>query len=159
MKLIKPYSESQGSTPTLAADKLINNLSFSHFIELMKIDDPLKKSFYEIESIRGNWGSRELRRQISTLYYERLSLSKNKENIAKLVETGTYAHDIKDVILDPYMFEFAGISHEDVTEANLANALRQQINKFFLEMGRGFCFEASNKKILIGDQESVMNFV
>ena len=139
-------------TPMLSAEKLINNLSYSHFAELIKIEDPLKRSFYEIESIRGNWGSRELRRQISTLYYERLGLSKNKENIAKMITTGTYAHDIKDVIRDPYMFEFVGIKKDDVTEANLANALLQKLNKFFLEMGRGFCFEASNKKILIGDQ-------
>jgi predicted nuclease of restriction endonuclease-like (RecB) superfamily len=138
--------------PSLPIESLINNLSYSHFTELIKINDPLKRSFYEIETIRSNWGSRELRRQISTLYYERLGLSKNKENIAKMVATGTYAHDIKDVIRDPYMFEFVGIKQDDITEADLSNALLKQLNKFFLEMGRGFCFEASNKKILIGDQ-------
>jgi len=69
-----------------------------------------------------------------------------------MIETGTYAHDIQDVIREPYMFEFAGIKHEEVNEATVASALLQQLNAFFLEMGRGFCFEASNKKILIGDQ-------
>jgi predicted nuclease of restriction endonuclease-like (RecB) superfamily len=146
---IKP---STPDVPSLTPEKLINNLSYSHFTELIKINDPLKRSFYEIESIRSNWGSRELRRQISTLYYERLGLSKNKENIAKMITTGTYAHDIKDVIRDPYMFEFVGIKKDEVTEGGLSSALIQQLNKFFLEVGRGFCFEASNKKILIGDQ-------
>lgn len=137
--------------PSLPIEQLVNNLSYSHFVELMKIDDPLKRSFYEIESIRSNWGTKELRRQISSLYYERLGLSKNKANIAKMVETGTYAHDIKDVIRDPYMFEFVGINKDEVTEASLSTSLIRQLNKFFLEMGKGFCFEASNKKILVGD--------
>jgi predicted nuclease of restriction endonuclease-like (RecB) superfamily len=138
--------------PTLPVEKLISQLSFSHFVELIKVDDPLKRSFYEIESIRNNWGARELRRQISTLYYERLGLSKNKEKIAKMIATGTYAHDIQDVIREPYMFEFVGIKYDELNEASLSSALLRQLNAFFLEMGRGFCFEASNKKILIGDQ-------
>lgn len=138
--------------PRLPPEELISELSYSHFAELIKIDEPLKRSFYEIESIRSNWGSRELRRQISTLYYERLGLSKNKEKLAKMVATGTYAHDIKDVIREPYMFEFVGVKQEEVTETTLASALLNKLNNFFLEMGRGFCFEASNKKILIGDQ-------
>ncbi|WP_423064042.1 PDDEXK nuclease domain-containing protein [Candidiatus Paracoxiella cheracis] len=139
-------------TPRLPCEQLVSGLSYSHFVELIKIDEPLKRSFYEIESIRSNWGSRELRRQISTLYYERFGYSKDKTKIAKMVETGTYAHDIKDVIREPYMFEFVGVNYDDFNEATLAKALLNQLNKFFLEMGRGFCFEASNKKILIGDQ-------
>src|SRR3990167_3625818 len=138
--------------PTLPPEKLIMTLSYSHFVELMKIDDAIKRSFYEIESIVNNWGSRELRRQISTLYYERLGLSKNKEKLKKMIDTGTYAHDIQDVIREPYVFEFAGIKYEEVNEVAVANALLRQLNSFFLEMGRGFCFEANNKKILIGDQ-------
>ena len=138
--------------PTLPSEKLIMTLSYSHFVELMKIDDAIKRSFYEIESIVNNWGSRELRRQISTLYYERLGLSKNKEKLKKMIDTGTYAHDIQDVIREPYVFEFAGIKYEEVNEVAVANALLRQLNSFFLEMGRGFCFEANNKKILIGDQ-------
>ncbi|MBX3710284.1 MAG: hypothetical protein KF702_11175 [Gammaproteobacteria bacterium] len=79
--------------PMLPPEKLIMALSYSHFAELIKIDDPLKRSFYEIESMINNWGSRELRRQISTLYYERLGLSKDKEKIKKMIETGTYADE------------------------------------------------------------------
>ena len=138
--------------PTLRPEKLVAVLSYSHFVELMKIDDPLKRSFYEIESVHSNWSSRELRRQISTLHYERLGLSKNKDKLAKMIDTRTYAHDIQDVIREPYVFEFAGVKYEEVNEATVASALLRQLNAFFLEMGRGFCFEASNKKILIGDQ-------
>lgn len=150
--LSRQFFPSTSDIPSLSPEKLVSELSYSHFVELIKIDEPLKRSFYEIESIRSNWGSRELRRQISVLYYERLGLSKNKENIAKMIETGTYAHEIKDVLREPYMFEFAGVRHEEVNEATVASALLRQLNTFFLEMGRGFCFEASNKKILIGDQ-------
>jgi predicted nuclease of restriction endonuclease-like (RecB) superfamily len=127
--------------PMLNPEKLISNLSYTHFVELMRISEPLKRSFYEIESIYNNWGARELGRQISTLYYERLGMSKNKEKIAKMVQTGTYAHDIKDVISDPYMFEFAGINKDDLfSENDLSKALIKQLSRFFLEMGRGFCF-------------------
>ena len=150
--LVKTVILKHHDVPRLPPEKLIMALSYSHFAELIKIDDPLKRSFYEIESMINNWGSRELRRQISTLYYERLGLSKDKENIKKMIETGTYAHDIQDVIREPYMFEFAGVKHQEVNEATVASALLRQLNSFFLEMGRGFCFEASNKKILIGDQ-------
>jgi len=145
--------------PVVSPDKLISNLSYSHFVELIKIDDPLKRSFYEIETIRSNWGSRELRRQISTLYYERFGLSKNKAKLAQMIKTGTYAHDIQDVIREPYMFEFAGVKYGEVNEATVASSLLQQLNTFFLEMGRGFCFEASNKKILIGDQYFFIDLV
>ena len=153
------YSNNIDDIPVLSSDKLISNLSYSHFVELIKIDDPLKRSFYEIESVRSNWGSRELRRQISTLYCERFGLSKNKEKLAQMIETGTYAHDIKDVIREPYMFEFTGVKHEEVNEATVADSLRNKLNTFFLEMGRGFCFEASNKKILIGDQYFFIDLV
>lgn len=139
-------------TPRLPCEQLVTGLSYSHFVELIKINDPLKRSFYEIESIRSNWGSRELRRQIGTLYYERFGYSKDKNKVAQMIETGTYAHDIKDVIREPYMFEFVGVNHDDFSEATLSTSLLNQLNKFFLELGRGFCFEASNKKILIGDQ-------
>lgn len=150
-----PSGESKAvkqEVPALEPQKLVSLLSYSHFAELMKIDDPLKRSFYEIESVHSSWSSRELRRQISTLYYERLGLSKNKDNLAKMIDTKTYAHDIQDVIREPYVFEFAGVKYEEVNETTVANALLRQLNAFFLEMGRGFCFEASNKKILIGDQ-------
>lgn len=128
--LIKAIRKHQ-DVPTLPPEKLVTTLSYSHFVELMKIDDPLKRSFYEIESMVSNWGSRELRRQISTLYYERLGLSKNKEKLIKMIETGTYAHDIQDVIREPYVFEFAGVKYEEVNEATVANALLRQLNSFF----------------------------
>lgn len=150
--LLNKKEKDNDGVPALPAKQLVSNLSYSHFVELIRIEEPLKRSFYEIESIHSNWGSRELKRQISTLYYERCGLSKNKEKLAKMIETGTHAHDIQDVIREPYMFEFAGVQYEEVHEADVASALLQQLNKFFLEMGRGFCFEASNKKILIGDQ-------
>jgi predicted nuclease of restriction endonuclease-like (RecB) superfamily len=135
-----------------SVERLVKELSFSHFLELIKLQDPVKRSFYELEAVRSNWSTKELRRQISALYYERLGLTKDKEKLKQVRALGSYTQEIKDVIRDPYMFEFVDINKDDFTEASLAKTLLQQLNKFFLEMGRGFCFEASNKKILIGDQ-------
>lgn len=96
-------------------DRLISSLSFSHLTELIPIDVPLKRAFYEIECIRGNWSVRELKRQIGSLYYERSGLSKNKKKLSKMVQTGAEQTPTALVIRDPYVFEFLGIkSKEDM---------------------------------------------
>lgn len=78
----------KADVPRIPVSTLFRNLSFTHFVELIKIDDLLKRSFYEIEAVRGNWSSRELKRQIGSLYYERSGLSKNKEKLAKVAHEG-----------------------------------------------------------------------
>lgn len=139
--------------PRISIYTLLRSLSFSHFVELIKIDDPMKKSFYEFEAVRGNWSSRELKRQIGSLYYERSGLSKNKETLSKLANEGSHKLNPKDLIRDPYIFEFIGIKpHEILRESNLRDGILDRLQDFLLEMGRGFCFEARNKRILIGDE-------
>jgi len=139
--------------PSIGTENLVKNLSFSHFVELIKIDDPLKRCFYEIECIKGNWSIRELKRQIASLYYERSALSKDKKKlaqyVAKNISTSTSADEI---IKDPYVFEFLGLKPKEVMyESDLASALLDKLQEFLLELGKGFCFEARNKRILIGN--------
>jgi len=140
--------------------KLVECLSFSHFAELVQIDDPLKRSFYEIECIRGNWSVRELKRQIGSLYYERSGLSKDKKKLAELVRKGAESAEPKLSIRDPYVFEFLGIKSKEVmAESDLEDALLDKLHDFLLELGYGFCFEARQKRILIGNKPCYVDLV
>jgi predicted nuclease of restriction endonuclease-like (RecB) superfamily len=139
--------------PRIPQATLLSRLSFTHFVELIKIEDVLKRSFYEIESVRGNWSARELKRQMGSLYYERSGLSKNKEKLAMFAHEDAHQLSPKDIIRDPYVFEFLGIKpHEVLRENNLRDSLLDKLQDFLLEMGKGFCFEARNKRILIGSE-------
>jgi predicted nuclease of restriction endonuclease-like (RecB) superfamily len=94
--------------------RLISNLSFSHFAELIKITDPLKRSFYEIECINGTWGVRELRRQINSLFFERTGLSRKPEKLIELVQTNAEKINVSEIIKSPFTFEFLGMKAKDV---------------------------------------------
>jgi predicted nuclease of restriction endonuclease-like (RecB) superfamily len=144
----------------IAPDKLIKSLSYSHFAELIEIEDPLKRAFYEVESILGTWSVRELKRQIDSLYYERSSLSKNKKKLAKLVQKGVEKSASELPIRDPYVFEFLGLRPEQVIpESDLENELIIRLQEFLMELGTGFCFEARQKRILIGDTYGFIDLV
>jgi hypothetical protein len=95
-------------------DQVVERLSFTHFVELIKHEDPLKRSFYEIECIRGNWSVRELKRQINSLYFERSGLSKNKAKLAAMAQEGAETAEPKLVIRNPYVFEFLGLKPKEV---------------------------------------------
>jgi len=141
-------------------ERLITSLSFSHFVELIPIEEPLKRAFYEIECIRGNWSVRELTRQIATLYFERSGLSKNKKKLSAMVQSGTELAEPKLAIRDPYIFEFLGIkSREVMSESDLENGLLDKLQDFLLELGNGFCFEARQKRILIGSTHGFVDLV
>ena len=139
---------------------LLQCLSYSHFQELIAIEDPLKRSFYEGECTRGNWSVRELQRQISSLYYERTALSKNKKRLTGIVAGKAESMSPAQVIRDPYIFEFLGLHpHEALTEQNLEGLLINRLQEFLLELGRGFCFEARQKRILIGGEHFFVDLV
>lgn len=141
-------------------EKLLRQLSFTHFIELLRCADPLKRVFYEVECIRGNWSVRELKRQISTLYYERSGLSKNKKKLAALVQAKVSKHESSITIRDPYIFEFLGIKPKEVMgESDIEDALLDKLQEFLLELGYGFCFEARQKRILIGSKHFFVDLV
>jgi len=140
--------------------ELIRRLSFSHFVELITMDDDFKRTFYEIECVRGNWSVRELKRQISSLYYERSGLSKDKKKLAELVKTGAEYAEPKFAIRDPYIFEFLGLKPKEVMgESALEDRLLDKLQEFLLELGNGFYFEARQKRILIGDTHNFVNLI
>jgi predicted nuclease of restriction endonuclease-like (RecB) superfamily len=144
----------------LAGKELITRLSFSHIAELLAIEDPLKRAFYEIECARGNWGVRELKRQIASLYFERSGLSRNKAKLARLAHAGTEAAEPRLAIRDPYIFEFIGLKAREVmSETHLEDQLLDKLQEFLLELGHGFCFEARQKRILIGDTYGFIDLV
>jgi predicted nuclease of restriction endonuclease-like (RecB) superfamily len=139
---------------------LISSLSFSHFAELIQIDDQLKRIFYEVECIQGNWSVRELKRQIGSLYFERSGLSLNKKKLAEITHAGAEQTPNALVVRDPYIFEFLGIKSKEVmSESDLEDALLDKLQDFLLELGHGFCFEARQKRILIGDTYGFVDLV
>jgi len=139
---------------------VVERLSFTHLVELIAIADPLKRAFYEIECIRGNWAVRALKRQIATLYFERSALSKDKEKLAAMVRKGIEAAEPRLAIRDPYIFEFLGLRAQDaIAESDLEAALVANLREFLLELGHGFCLEAQQKSIVIGNTRGFVDLV
>lgn len=134
---------------------LSGKLSWSHYCELLSITEKDKRGFYEREAVNSNWSVRELKRQISTSLYERLLLSKgevNRQEVLKLATNGIEIIEPKDIIKDPYVFEFLGIPEDKpVLESDLEKALVEQIEKFLLELGRGFMFVGTQQRITINN--------
>ena len=102
----------------LSGRLLVERLSFTHFVELMQIESPTKRLFYEVETIRGHWSVRELKRQIATQYFERSGLSLDKEALAKLAHQGAEKQNPQHVIRDPYVFEFLGLKQLEPKDSN-----------------------------------------
>ena len=134
----------------IPADKLFNRLTYSNLMLISTIDNPVKRAFYEMETIRGCWSYKELERQINSLYYERSGLSKNKEALSALVQQQAAPLQPKDVINTPVTLEFLGLNDRAlVTESDLEQSILDNLQRFLLEMGHGFCFEARQTRILI----------
>ena len=132
--------------------KIISSLSFSHIVELLTLNDPLARYFYEQECIRCTWSVRELRRQISTNLYVRTGISANPEKLFSL--PSVQGHDSAELqIRQPFTFEFLGLKAQDVVdEHDLEEALISHLQEFILELGKGFCFESRQKRIIIDDE-------
>lgn len=143
----------------IPAKTLISKLSFTHISELLRLENPQKRAFYEIEAIQGNWSVRELKRQIGSLYFERSGLSHDKKKLSELAQTT--AEQLTGLnIRDPYVFEFLGLKPAEVmSESSLEQQLIDKLQTFLLELGHGFCFEAQQKRILIGDEYFFVDLV
>lgn len=142
---------------------LSGKLSWSHYCELLSITDGDKRSFYEKEAINSGWSIRELKRQISTSLYERLLLSKgteNKEKVLALAEKGIEMTEPSDMIKDPYVFEFLGLPEDKpILESDLEKALVVQIEKFLLELGRGFMFVGTQQRVTVNNTHYYVDMV
>ncbi|MBN1772047.1 MAG: DUF1016 family protein [Deltaproteobacteria bacterium] len=160
--LLLPGSIRETPSPesALPAERLLQGLSFSHFDALLKLEDPAKRGFYEAECLRGQWSVRELRRQIASLLFERSGLSHDKAKLAAIAGASAETAMPALAIRDPYVFEFLGLKPRDVMhESDLEDALLDKIEQFLLELGRGFCFEARQKRLLIGDEHFFVDLV
>ena len=138
-------------------------LTWSHYCELLSISDNSKRNFYEKESINSNWSVRELKRQIKTSLFERLLLSsgeKNKEKVLELSLKGNEINKASDIIKDPYVFEFLGIPEEKaILESDLEKALIIHIEKFLLELGKGFMYVGSQQRVTLGNTHYYVDMV
>ena len=138
-------------------------LSWSHYCELLNVSDKNARDFYGQEAINSNWSVRELKRQIDTSLFERLLLSEgntNKEKVLSLAKQGiTYAKP-NDILKDPYVFEFLGIpENKPMLEKDLEKALIIKIEKFLLELGRGYMFVGSQQRITLGNTHYYVDMV
>lgn len=150
LRLPTAKSDEEWQTP---AERLFYRLSATHLVLLSNLKDPLKRAFYEQETIRGCWTVTELDRQVSSQYYERMGLSKDKKALQRLTANNAQQLAPRDIIHNPVTLEFLDLpSHDVVTESKLENTILNHLQMVLMEMGRGFCFEARQKRILI-DQD------
>ena len=138
-------------------------LSWSHYCELLLISEDDKRSFYEKECINSGWSVRELKRQMETSLYERLLLSSGTENKERVLELALNGNEItkpSDIIKDPYVFEFLGIPEDKpVLESDLEKVLVEHIEKFLLELGKGFMFVGTQQRITLGNEHYYVDMV
>jgi predicted nuclease of restriction endonuclease-like (RecB) superfamily len=150
----KPIEQEQHAL----TQKMIESLSFSHITLLITISDSLKRTFYTIEAIKGIWSVREMKRQINALLYERSGISKKPELLLSTI--ASIPDQQKGLVKDVYTFEFLGLPMKDtVEESDLEAALLDHLREFILELGHGFCLEARQKRILIGNEYYFIDLV
>ena len=158
--MVSSTPQSTKSNLYVPGEKLLSKLSFSHLVELIKIQDHLKRTFYEIECIKGTWSVRELKRQINSLYFERSGMSAKPELLSEITQQKAEMAGPTDIVKSLYAFEFLGLKTKDaLEEGDLETALLDHLQDFMMEMGHGFCLDARQKKILIGDEYFFIDLV
>lgn len=167
-KLSQPAKTSQTlsaqlSIPQTASGKSGNSpftLSWSHYVLLLTIKNPEERSFYEIEAFQSDWSFRELKRQVASCLYERLALSKDKESVRKLAREGQVIFNPEDMLKEPYVLEFLGIDEKaGYSESDLETAIIDQLEHFLLELGKGFLFEARQKRFTFDEDHFFVDLV
>ena len=138
-------------------------LSWSHYCELLTISDDKERNFYEKEAVNCQWSFRELKRQIASSLFQRLLLSEgnaNKEKVLALAEKGIEINQPKDIVKDPYVFEFLGIPEKKpFLEKDIEEALFRQLENFFLELGRGFMYVGRQQRITLNNTHYYVDMV
>ena len=118
----------------------------------MGLASPIARVFYELETIKGTWSVRELKRQIHTNYFERSAISRNPEKMSSYILSGSEKMDLRELVKAPFVYEFLGMKDtEIIEESDLEQALINHLEEFILELGNGFCFETRQKRFLIDD--------
>jgi len=134
-------------------------LGWSHYTELLAISDDLARSFYEQQCIRDRWSVRELKRQKDSALFERVALSKNRAEILALAQKGQKLESAQDVVKDPYVFEFLDLPDRNYLESELENRLIVQLEKFLLELGKGFAFIGQQYRITLNNTHFYVDLV
>ena len=146
------------------ADKIIltvsNQLSWSHYCELMKCNGEIETSFYQQTAINENWSVRELERQMDAALFERIAMSKNVKEVMKIAAKGRVIESGKDIMRDPYVLEFLNIpEHHRYNEKQLEQKIIDNLQHFILEMGKGFAFIARQFKITLNNKHYYVDLV
>lgn len=135
-------------------------LSWSHYIVLMRVTNPEARSFYEIECAQQQWSVRQLSRQVGSSLYERLALSRDKDEVMRLAQEGQTVEKPADIIKDPITLEFLGLKPDVAySESKLENAIIGKMQTFLLELGKGFLFEARQKRFTFDEQHFYVDLV
>ena len=135
-------------------------LSWSHYLILMRIGNPAARSFYEIECTQQQWSVRQLSRQVGSSLYERLALSRNKDEVMRLAHEGQTIEKPSDIIKNPITLEFLGLKPDVAySESKLENAIIGKMQQFLLELGKGFLFEARQKRFTFDEQHFYVDLV
>lgn len=141
-------------------ETLSHQLSWSHYFEILKADDPLEISFYIKQCERENWSVRELKRQMKSMLFHRLALSKDKQGVLKISSEGSSVQKAEDIIKDPYVFEFLGIPQSvQYAEGELEEKLIKNLELFLLELGKGFAFVGRQYRISLANRHFYVDLV
>jgi predicted nuclease of restriction endonuclease-like (RecB) superfamily len=141
-------------------DALRRELSWTHYRTLLKVEKAEARGFYEQEAVNANWSTRELDRQVNSLLFERLALSRDKQGMLELAQKGHEIARPSDLVKDPYVLEFVGIKPSDrYLESDLEAALIDKLQEFLLELGRGFAFMARQRRITLDGQHYFIDLV
>lgn len=139
---------------------LSRKLSWSHYYEILKADDPLEISFYTKECEKEGWSVRELKRQMKSMLFHRLALSKDKEGVLRLANEGIEIQTAEDIIKDPYVLEFVGLPDRLLyKEGDLENALTDNLSQFLLELGKGFAFVGKQYRFSVAGRQYYVDLV
>lgn len=141
-------------------DSLRPQLTWTHYRLLLRVEKPKARAFYEIEAVNARWSTRELERQINSLLFERLALSRDKKGVMKLARKGHEISTPTDLVKDPYVLEFTGIPQTDrFFEKDLEQALIDKLQHFLLELGKGFAFVARQQRITLDGRHFFIDLV
>ena len=135
-------------------------LTWSHYVELLKLEDPLERSFYEKECAQERWGVRELKRQMKSMLFQRIALSTDKKAVLRMAQEGQIIEQPQDILREPYVFEFTGLPQLPVyKEGDLEEALVGNLSQFLLELGKGFAYIGRQQHMTIAGRMYTVDLV
>ena len=134
-------------------------LPWSHYLQLMRIKDENERKFYEIEATNGTWGIRTLQRQYNSSLYERLALSRERDEVMRLASEGNVITKLQDIVKQPTVLEFLGLDEKaKYVESDLETAIINKLQKFLLELGKGYLFEARQKRFTFKEDNYYVDY-